>query len=256
MSLDHLKKQAKNLRKLLPEFIAQHTATPSLAACQELIAKSSGYPSWHAAVHAANERVEEGNDPYAGVMRTLQTAYFWRQQEPDNTNPRKSVRLIPKDQPSNHLYSERLFDAIETEFDFDPEQHASTPEFLAYHKELAIASQQIILEAPWYIDAYAQLATSLVYLGKPKAAFASAGPVWESLIKMLPGGAEFGDSISWYELDNRPFHRLCYALASAYLANKAEGQGFVTRAQEVADSLLKWWPNDNIGIRFLREKMP
>ncbi len=50
MSIEHLKKQSKNLKRLWPEFAETHGASPSLAACQELIARCSGYASWHAAV--------------------------------------------------------------------------------------------------------------------------------------------------------------------------------------------------------------
>jgi len=50
MSIDSLRKQAKNLKRLLPEFLAQHGGAPlSLAACQELVARLHGYPHWHAA---------------------------------------------------------------------------------------------------------------------------------------------------------------------------------------------------------------
>lgn len=50
MSLDHLKKQAKNLKKVLPEFIREHPTGGALSDCQELVARVNGYPSWHAAV--------------------------------------------------------------------------------------------------------------------------------------------------------------------------------------------------------------
>lgn len=49
MSIEHLKKQAKNLHRHLPEFLAKNPQPFSLSACQELVARSSGYPSWHAA---------------------------------------------------------------------------------------------------------------------------------------------------------------------------------------------------------------
>ncbi len=54
MSIDSLKKQAKNLKRLMPDFLALHTsAQHSLADCQELIARIHGYPNWHAAVTRA-----------------------------------------------------------------------------------------------------------------------------------------------------------------------------------------------------------
>ena len=52
MSIDHLKKQAKNLHKLLPEFVQKHgLGTLKLSDCQELIAQINGYGSWHSAVN-------------------------------------------------------------------------------------------------------------------------------------------------------------------------------------------------------------
>ena len=45
MSIEHLKKQSRNLKKLLPDFIKSHPdGEAPLAQIQELIARSSGYP--------------------------------------------------------------------------------------------------------------------------------------------------------------------------------------------------------------------
>jgi len=57
MSVDHLKKQSKNLKRLWPEFAKQHGDQPTLAACQELIARCSGYGSWHTAIKAEEAKV-------------------------------------------------------------------------------------------------------------------------------------------------------------------------------------------------------
>lgn len=50
MSIDHLKKRAKNLSRLLPDHLKTHEKPEALAACQELAACVDGYPSWHAAM--------------------------------------------------------------------------------------------------------------------------------------------------------------------------------------------------------------
>jgi len=47
LSLDHFKQQAKNLQRLLPTYCANGNFP--LAICQEIIARTHGYPSWHAA---------------------------------------------------------------------------------------------------------------------------------------------------------------------------------------------------------------
>ena len=49
MSLARLKKQSKNLARLLPEHIKKHPNGGPLSACQELIARADGFPSWHTA---------------------------------------------------------------------------------------------------------------------------------------------------------------------------------------------------------------
>lgn len=49
MSIDHLKKQAKNLHHLLPDFITHHPDGGKLSDSMELIAKTHGFPSLHAA---------------------------------------------------------------------------------------------------------------------------------------------------------------------------------------------------------------
>lgn len=55
MSIEHLKKQAKNLHRLLPEFIQAHPDGGKLSDAQELIARTHGYPNFHAAATKAKE---------------------------------------------------------------------------------------------------------------------------------------------------------------------------------------------------------
>ena len=45
MSIELAKKQAKNLRRLLPAFLAEHSEGGKLADFQELIARTHGYIS-------------------------------------------------------------------------------------------------------------------------------------------------------------------------------------------------------------------
>ena len=53
MLIDHLKKQGKNLRRLLPAFIAEHPDGGTAVQCLELVAKTHGYPNLHAATQKA-----------------------------------------------------------------------------------------------------------------------------------------------------------------------------------------------------------
>lgn len=67
MSIDSLKKQAKNLHRLVPVFLEQHVnVRPSLAACQDLVARIHGYPSWHSAAgrtEVARQSADESEPP-------------------------------------------------------------------------------------------------------------------------------------------------------------------------------------------------
>ena len=48
MNIEQAKKQAKNLRRLLPAYMAEHPDAGKLSDVQELIARTHGYPSFHA----------------------------------------------------------------------------------------------------------------------------------------------------------------------------------------------------------------
>lgn len=63
MSKEHLKKQAKNLRRLLPDFLEQQPPVPPLAACQELAAKINGYPNFHSAISVPETPVRDSDQP-------------------------------------------------------------------------------------------------------------------------------------------------------------------------------------------------
>ena len=61
-SIEHIKKQAKNLKRILPVFIKQDVFDLNLATCQELIAQIHGFPNWHAITNrqeAPNNKVLE-----------------------------------------------------------------------------------------------------------------------------------------------------------------------------------------------------
>jgi len=79
MSVDHLKKQAKNAKHHLPDFIAQHSPPYALMECQEFVARINGYPSWHIAVkEAAHKAARPYDDPIAAFY-----SYDWRKSSLD-----------------------------------------------------------------------------------------------------------------------------------------------------------------------------
>lgn len=69
MSVDHLKKQAKNAKPQLAQLLGQPY---SLAESQEFIARLHGYPSWHAALKAQEHKVAPMDD-------LADDCYDWRQ---------------------------------------------------------------------------------------------------------------------------------------------------------------------------------
>lgn len=69
MSIDRIKKQAKLLSKLLPAHLKNYPVDPAaLSACQELAAKSNGYPSFHAAA-SKDESANTGTGNTSGPNR-------------------------------------------------------------------------------------------------------------------------------------------------------------------------------------------
>lgn len=78
MSVDHLKKQAKNAKRLLPELFEQHLPPYSLAECQEFTAKLNGYPSWRVALETQRKKAIQRDDPIAAFY-----GYDWRKVSPD-----------------------------------------------------------------------------------------------------------------------------------------------------------------------------
>ena len=256
MSIDNLKKQAKTLRKLLPDFVQENSANPSLAACQELIARCSGYPSWHAAVKARESSSSE--DPWDRALRqlraTLSAHLSWEATRGDSDSEQAlrdgvtSVRMELK--PGSSLSDpEDQLDAFLERHTLD-DTGPSAPSTTVL-RELATLCERQVADAVWFVDGHAHLVSALTRLGKPKEAFSHGRPVLDALIEMLPGGTDFSGRISWYELSNRPFHRLAFNLVAAYMANHEEGEGFRLRAEELVAQFSRWSPNDNIGMRQL-----
>ncbi len=78
MSVDHLKKQAKNAQRLLQELFEKHPPPYSLAESQEFIARVNGYPSWRIGLDTQRKKPTQGDDPLAAFY-----SYDWRKVSPD-----------------------------------------------------------------------------------------------------------------------------------------------------------------------------
>lgn len=97
---------------------------------------------------------------------------------------------------------------------------------------------------PAFIDGYAHWAGALVSLEQHEECIAMAVPVFNAACALIP--SDFVGYIPYSYLSNRPFHRLAHNLLLAYY-----GAGKNEEAKSIALQMLKWWPNDNIGFRFL-----
>lgn len=103
---------------------------------------------------------------------------------------------------------------------------------------------------PEFLDGYAHWVGALIAREKNKdarTAVAVGMPVLEAafvLIDTIPKDYY----LNYYSLANRPFFRLAHNMVLAlYAVNKND------EAQALAEKMLKVWPNDNVGFRFLLE---
>ncbi|WP_347990089.1 hypothetical protein [Methylomonas sp. AM2-LC] len=97
---------------------------------------------------------------------------------------------------------------------------------------------------PAFVDGYAHWAGALVSLKKHKECIAMAEPVFNAVIELIP--KSFNGFIPYDYLSNRPFHRLAVNLILAYYGVEKNNE-----AKAIAERMLTWWPNDNIGFSFL-----
>jgi len=261
VSLEHLKKQAKALRKLLPDFVREHSANPTLSACQELIARSNGFPSWHAAVTAAVSEppIDAFDAAHQKLLSSLVPHISWQQVRGDAMSDDAlrqgivSVRLECADPALLYNLSDVLNDFLERHDIGAPGRSGHADGDV---RELEDLCRRQVASAPWFIDGHAHLVHALTCMGRHKDAFAHGRPILNAVVAMLPNGENFSGRIPWYEVSNRPVLRLAYFVASAYFANRVEGQGYRLRAQELVDQFLNWWPEDNVGMRYLLKPRP
>lgn len=113
-------------------------------------------------------------------------------------------------------------------------------------QEIIKACTKLTKQEPAFIDGYAHWAGALVSLKQHKECIAMAAPVFDAACALIPSDIEV--FIPYSYLSNRPFHRLANNLLLAYY-----GVGKNDEAKAIAQQMLKWWPKDNIGFRFMLE---
>jgi hypothetical protein len=262
VSIEQLKKQAKNLQKLYPDFAAKHSAVPpKLSDFQELAARTQGYPSWHAAITRKEQlvaspkgtrRIEMLDLDKVGARFTVAfDSQVLEEYHDDGRSKKPREFSCAYFQPTDF----ETYDKVTSELD----QYLDAMGLVgdngpppAYSLAMIDVCQSLVREDPGFIDGYAHWANSLFWLGRYQEAIAMNKPILDRLTGMLPSG--FKGRIPYSNLLNRPVHRLAHTLVLAYWKLQTpEGD---MAAIALSKKMLKWWPNDNIGFRFLLSAPP
>lgn len=254
MSIERFKREAKQLKKEWPGFVARYGDDLPLAGCQELLAKCKGYDNWQSAVDAAKLIVAEqrGAHPvltrsvgFSGLTVVCEMAPVVDHTESGREKPETEINCLTFveampglfDRVTDQLegYLERHTDGLGGDFeDDDAAQGALT------------LARELVRDQPAYLDAYACIAGTLVRAGRPSDAITEVADAYSAAVALIP--AKFKGRIPYWSLENRPFFRLGYNLMCAYYAlgtREADAKG-----KAIAQSMYAWWPNDNLGFRF------
>lgn len=262
MSIDQLKKRAKNLQKLYPEFAAKHaTLPPKLTDFQELMARVDGYPSLHAATtrKAQPTAIPQGSNRIAlldfdligsRIVAAEDTRTF-EEYRLDGTPKKPRVFDCVFFQPRDLIVHAKVTDALDAFLDASGYSGEGAPP-PRYSIAMIDLCQAWVMEEPGFIDGYAHWANSLYWLERHQEVIALNQPVFDRLTGLVP--AKFNGRIPYSIQRNRPFHRLVHTLVLSYWAlNTPDGDA---SAITLAKKMLKWWPNDNIGFRYLLTRPP
>jgi hypothetical protein len=260
MSIEQAKKQAKNLRRLLPAFIAEHPDGGKLADYQELVARTHGYPSFHAMSEAHKDNRPNSPKPhrFGSLFVCYQGIEDWEMYD-DSGNPTKSRRLAygKLSTPGAPYPEEDELYQVTEEFDESCEMEGGlTGDFEDYspqslNKLLRLAAK-LTKQEPAFVDGYAFQVGAYVHTGQNSKAIALAEPLVAEIFEMITKCAVEHDAkellMPYSCLSNRPFHRLAHGLVLAYLGERNTDEGI-----SLAKRMLALWPNDNIGFRFIIE---
>lgn len=258
MSIEQAKKQAKNLRRLLPAFLAEHPEGGKLADFQELIARTHGYPSFHAMSEA--HKATDQKRPYSPGLGALFVAYQGVESWPiyDLIGNAKKPKKMAYGQLGLNVtgYSgENILDKVTDQFDEACDMEGGlTGDFDDYSpkslNKLLRLADKLTKQEPAFLDGFAFQVGAYVHIGQNKKAISLAEPLVASIFEMI---AKCTDEHKAKELlmpyaclSNRPFHRLAHGLVLAYLAERDTDKGV-----SLAKRMFSLWPNDNIGFRFI-----
>ncbi|MCI1710968.1 MAG: hypothetical protein LKM32_02055 [Chiayiivirga sp.] len=265
MHIDHLRKQAKNLKSLYPDLVAAHGATLSLAQAQDAVARTHGFPSWKAALGknapapAAAPRVIAGprspaND--AALAGCIRAGYHFVASEESQLAVEIADGGVPaRFAPGHELElrftqpgdaavvrrEDRALDEIADQFD-SPD--GTFEHYLPHEREILLYhAREAVQRCPLYLDGWNRVAGVMFEDEEFGPALATIEPVAQALLDLLPAGIV---QVCYGMLEHRPFFRLMHT----YLL-LLDAVGRHAEADRLALRLYALWPMDNIGFRFL-----
>lgn len=265
MNIDHLRKQAKNLKSLYPSLVATHGATLTLSQVQDAVARSHGFPSW-AAVLGKSEPTRApkarraGNaavGPHDDALTTLiRTGYRFEPGEPrelavdigDGGEPLRRAlgrELVLRFCRATHAIAVRREDrALDQIADRFETVSGTFDEYTPPQREILLRhAREAVGRCPLYLDGWNRVAGVLFEERAFEAALAALEPVARGLRALLPAGVV---QVCYGLLEHRPFYRVMhtYLLLLNAVGRHAE-------ADALAQQMLDLWPMDNVGFRFL-----
>lgn len=257
MNIEQAKKQAKNLRRLLPAYMAEHPDAGKLSDVQELIARTHGYPSFHAMVMAQERPAEPAPRPQLGsLLVSYHGVSEWAMFDSEG-NPKRPVNVAYGELGTSAIaYSdEDILSQVTEEFDEACESEGGMTGDMEDYPASALnrlcrLAKKLTKKEPAFIDGYAFQAGAFIIRGQHDEARRLAEPIVEAIFEMIAQCATEQKKkrffMPYYCLGNRPFHRLAHDLVLAYLGLKE-----TDKALALCKQMLALWPNDNIGFRFI-----
>lgn len=138
-------------------------------------------------------------------------------------------------------YPGKIYDGLLAEFDGLLDGHQSGQ---LGDKPYLAALDQLLAEAPDFVDVYAHIATHWHQQGKPKKALDAALLGLSVSNRHIPEG--FNGRIEWIHLDNRPYLRAMHIALLSYMRLRRHKD-----AVTIIELMLARNPNDNQGVRYL-----
>lgn len=202
----------------------------------EIAAKEAGYENFHHATTCAANTTPDQATPLLG---SLNISLY---------KPELIAEFTVDDEESLLTVTEELDETLELVLCLTKGDLVNLD-----NHELEILLQTckaLIKLEPAFLDGYAHWVGALVAREEnndARTAVAVGMPVLEAAFKLIDTIPK-NYYLNYYSLANRPFFRLAHNMVLAlYAVNKND------EAQALAEKMLKVWPNDNVGFRFLLE---